>query len=312
VPERLTVSEGPGLPVYAWLAPADEVSAGDGVMLRLHRSQEAARRVGLTGWQRLVEQALAKDFAWLERDLRRLARHGSLYAPLGSVDELQASALAHARRFVLPDEPPPAISQAAYDRAVTDARARLTGLAHQLDTHVGAILTQRQQLAARLGPPPSPAPSPGQRAKPTTLSGFNQLKLPVSGAAISTAVKPATALAAELVALVPKDFLALTPFTQLQHLPRYLRALELRAERADNDLRKDADRARQLAPYAEAWRQLAATKPKSVEAARLHDEFRWMVEEFKVSLFAQELRTVRPVSAKRLDELLERVRAAGL
>jgi ATP-dependent helicase HrpA len=245
---------------------------------------------------------VSKDLTWLERDLRSLARHRSLYAPLGTVEELQGFALTCARRHVLPAEPPKTINPESFALAAAEARSRLTGLAHQLDTQVGTILTLRQQLAARVGP--APAVASGPRSKPATLTGFSQLVLP--GAKPATA-KSTPSLASELAALVPKDFLESTPFTQLQHLPRYLKALQIRAERAANDPGKDAERVRQLTPYLEAWSQLSTSRPGSIQAARLRDEFRWMVEEFKVSLFAQELRTARPVSAKRLDELLERV-----
>ena len=74
---------------------------------------------------------------------------------------------------------------------------------------------------------------------------------------------------------------------------------------------KDQERARQLAPYQSAWKQLQSTPPRSAEAGQAMPEFRWMIEEFKVSLFAQELGTAQPVSAKRLDEKLALIRQSG-
>ena len=71
---------------------------------------------------------------------------------------------------------------------------------------------------------------------------------------------------------------------------------------------KEQERARQIMPYQEAVNRFKATPPKSAEGRRLVAEFRWLVEEFKVSLFAQELGTVVPVSAKRLDQQLEQVK----
>ena len=81
-----------------------------------------------------------------------------------------------------------------------------------------------------------------------------------------------------------------------------------RIERAALNPSKDQERARQIAPYQNAWNQLQATAPRSPEARQAMEEFRWMIEEFKVSVFAQELGTAYPVSAKRLDEKLARVR----
>jgi ATP-dependent helicase HrpA len=71
---------------------------------------------------------------------------------------------------------------------------------------------------------------------------------------------------------------------------------------------KEQERAKQVAPYQDAVNRFRATPPKSVEGRRQFAEFRWLVEEFKVSLFAQELGTAVPVSAKRLDQQLEQLK----
>jgi len=114
---------------------------------------------------------------------------------------------------------------------------------------------------------------------------------------------------------VPADFLRTTPYAQLAQFPRYLKAMRLRAERARKHPAKDAERAVELARYVTAVAKLlgaaapsprpgakagAGARPPSTEAEAL----RWLVEEFRVSLFAQELGTAEPVSAKKLDRLL--------
>lgn len=71
---------------------------------------------------------------------------------------------------------------------------------------------------------------------------------------------------------------------------------------------KDAERAAQLAPYAQVVAGFAAKPSNIPEARAMQEEFRWLVEEFKVSLFAQELGTAVPISAKRLDQKLEQLR----
>ena len=108
--------------------------------------------------------------------------------------------------------------------------------------------------------------------------------------------------------MLPPRFLEQIPFDRLPHVPRYLKALLTRLERAALNPAKDQERARQIAPYQEAWKQLQAAPPRSAEARQAMEEFRWMLEEFKVSVFAQELGTAQPVSAKRLDEKLARIR----
>ena len=106
-------------------------------------------------------------------------------------------------------------------------------------------------------------------------------------------------------------FLERIAYDRLTHLPRYLKALLIRAERAALNPAKDRDRLRQLAPYQDALKALQAQPAGSAAAQRQIESFRWMVEEFKVSLFAQEVGTAVPVSPKRLDQQLEFVRQAS-
>jgi len=116
----------------------------------------------------------------------------------------------------------------------------------------------------------------------------------------------------ELEALVPKNFMDAYPLERLIHIPRYLEALRLRLGRGKVDYEKDRKKAEQVQPFIAALKRLEPgdpagkirSKPKAPEASpqrkRLIDEYRWMVEEFKVSLFAPELKTAFPISPKRL------------
>ena len=155
----------------------------------------------------------------------------------------------------------------------------------------------RQEILRHVGTVAAPVAS-----RPQKLTDFSQLGL------APVVPRPGNPLSDELAALLPARFLVVVPFAQLDHLPRYLKALLTRAERAKLNPTKDQERARQLVPYLEALRRLATAPPRSAETQRLAEEFRWLVEEFKVSLFAQELGTTVPVSTKRLDQQLERLR----
>ena len=91
-----------------------------------------------------------------------------------------------------------------------------------------------------------------------------------------------------------------TPWAALAHLPRYLKAVVLRLDKLRADPARDAQRLAELRPLEQRWlRRLAELK--GTADARL-SEYRWLLEELRVSLFAQELRTPQPVSAKRLDK----------
>jgi ATP-dependent helicase HrpA len=109
----------------------------------------------------------------------------------------------------------------------------------------------------------------------------------------------------ELGKLVPENTLAVYPDARLAHLPRYLEAIEIRAQRGVDNLERDLLRARELQVFSDRLeRLLRALGPQDSSAKRAAVEnFRWMIEEYKVSVFAQELKTVVPVSPKRLNRL---------
>jgi ATP-dependent helicase HrpA len=294
LPERITVTENPSLPLYAW--PGIEFAEGV-VNVRLFRARDQARDASLRGVQRLVELAIQKDLAWLEKDLRALSRFDALYAPIGDSAELRETALNHLKRYLLPAESFPALTRSAFDSAVAEARSRLPGLATQFMDRLGPLLQLRQQVQQRVGLAAAQAPS-----RSRTLSSLNQLE---------TRAPIATPFANELAQLTPSRFLGEMDYDRLPHLMRYLKALHVRCERAALNPVKDQERVRQITPYVEALRKLQ-TQPRPSPAARRQIEmFRWMIEEFKVSLFAQELGTAMPVSAKRLDQQLELARQTG-
>jgi ATP-dependent helicase HrpA len=295
LPQRITVTENGPVPVYAW--PGLQLEDGS-VSLRLFRSEELCRRASLGGIQKLVELALAKDFAWLQRDLRDLSRLSALTANLCPPDELATTAYDNLRRHVLPAEMFPALTGEHFLAAVEQTRSQLPGLATELVDRLGVILKLRQEIQRRCGPAPSlPA------TKPKTLSDFSQLSI-----AVKDTSKSVNIWAAELDTLLPRRFLEAISFAQLTHLPRYLKALATRMERATLNPVKDKERLRQLEPYLAALKTFADNPPPTMDGKRELETFCWMVEEFKVSLFAQELGTAIPVSPARLDQQLQRVR----
>ena len=105
---------------------------------------------------------------------------------------------------------------------------------------------------------------------------------------------------AQLQRLVAKRFLAQTPWPALQHLPRYLKGVVLRLDKLRADPARDAARLAELRPLEQRWLRRVA-ELRGAGHARL-DEFRWLLEELRISLFAQELRTPQPVSVKRLEK----------
>jgi ATP-dependent helicase HrpA len=113
----------------------------------------------------------------------------------------------------------------------------------------------------------------------------------------------------ELDALVPRNFAELYSLEEVAHLPRYLKTLEIRAERGAHDPEKDRVKAGQLKEFAAALQTMRESldPAASGEKRAAVEDFRWMVEEYKVSLFAQELKTRFPVSKKKLEDALKEI-----
>jgi ATP-dependent helicase HrpA len=105
----------------------------------------------------------------------------------------------------------------------------------------------------------------------------------------------------QLQRLVPKRFLAVTPWPQLQHFARYLKAITLRLEKLRADPARDSTKLSELRPQEQRYWRLVSERKGAVDDRM--SEFRWLLEELRVSFFAQELRTPQPVSVKRLDKV---------
>jgi ATP-dependent helicase HrpA len=244
------------------------VAVDAGVAMRLCKAPEEAQSAMCRGLFRLFELQLRYELAWLQRDLRDLRALGVLAAAWLPIKTLQEQGYVTLRRWICGRAVEP-LTAAAFGRELERARTDLRGVVSRLTDLLREILTLRQELVNH------PQEYPG--------------------------------LAGDLAALLPADFLAATPFQQLAHFPRYLKAMKLRADRWKENAVRDAERAKRLAPYVKA----VAALPTETGGAEAAERFRWLVEEFRVSLFAQELGTAEPVSAVKLDRALEALRRSA-
>ncbi len=246
VPERVHVCDQAGVAVYAF--PGLKNGPGGGVALRLFKTPEEAAEATAPALERLMEWQLAHPLACLHKDLKQLRELGALLATLGTTETLREHAYAALRNWACSASRVNTLTSAAFAAAVMKTKNDLLGLVPRLVDLVREILTLRQSLLVH------PNPYRGQGP--------------------------------DLTALVPADFLRVTPYSQLAHFPRYLKAMKLRADRWKQAQVKDTERAKQLAPF--------------LGVAAL----RWQVEELRVSLFAQELGTAEPVSVQKLERTL--------
>jgi ATP-dependent helicase HrpA len=190
------------------------------------------------------------------------------YMPLGTLEELRRQIIDVAidRAFLAEALPTDA---ASFDAVVAQGRSRLTLIAQEVCRLAATVLAEYATATRKL-----------KDSKP--------------GKDVADDVT------AQLQRLVPKRVVVDTPYAQLQHLPRYLKAVTMRLDKLRADPARDASRLAELRPIEQRyWRRVAERKGAS--DARL-DEYRWLLEELRVSLFAQELRTPQPVSVKRLDK----------
>ena len=117
------------------------------------------------------------------------------------------------------------------------------------------------------------------------------------------------ALTRELEHLVPQTFVAIYEIRRLDHLPRYIQAAAIRARRAMVDFEKDRAKSKEIIKFSDGLNQLLKELSPAVSAEKRQaiEAYFWLVEEYKVSVFAQELRTPIPISAKRLDKKLKEI-----
>jgi ATP-dependent helicase HrpA len=127
------------------------------------------------------------------------------------------------------------------------------------------------------------------------------------GSAPSALNRVAADLRAQLQRLVYKGFFSATPWEQLQHLPRYLKAMAIRLDKFPANPERDEKHAAGIAELAKLYQERSDKLRKAGATEAALENFRWQIEELRVSLFAQELRTPFPVSIKRLKKMWEAV-----
>jgi ATP-dependent helicase HrpA len=273
LPELMEISKGKqtliGFPAL--------IDLGDAVTIEVFDEPDVAAAKHRAGLRRLFSLQIKDALKYLEKNLPDLQKMATAYMLVGraadnsgggTLEELREQIIEVAldRAFLL--EPLPT-NEADFKKRIDDGRGRLTLIASEVARLAAAILVE---FAA------------AQRKIKDTKN----------------AAEAAADAAQQLQRLVPKRFLTLTPYAQLQHFPRYLKAITLRLEKWRADPARDAARLAELRPQEQRYWRLVAER-KGATDARLQ-ELRWLLEELRVSFFAQELRTPQPVSIKRLDK----------
>ncbi|AOW15540.1 ATP-dependent helicase [Hydrogenophaga crassostreae] len=273
LPELMEINKG-GQTLIGFPALID---LNDAVGIEVFDEPEVAAAKHRDGLRRLFALQIKDALKYLEKNLPGLQTMAAAYMQVGKTDsgsgggtqeELrnQIIELALDRAFLI--EPLPT-DEMAFKKRIDEGRGRLTLIATEIARHAGSILLEYGAAARKL----------------KDFRGSADLASDVSQ---------------QLQRLVPKRFLVTTPYAQLHHFPRYLKAVQARIDKARSDPARDTAKLAELRPQDQRFWRLVAER-KGVQDARLQ-EVRWLLEELRVSFFAQELRTPQPVSLKRLDK----------
>jgi ATP-dependent helicase HrpA len=273
LPELMEIRKG-GQTLIGFPALMD---LGDAIGIEVFDEPEVAMARHREGLRRLFALQIKDALKYLEKNLPGLMTMATAYMQVGKTDsgsgggtleELRSQIIELALDRAFLADPLPT-DEPAFKKRVDEGRGRLTLISSEIARNAGLILTEYAAAARKLKDSRPPA-------------------------------DVATDIGQQLQRLVPKRFLLTTPYAQLQHFPRYLKAVQLRLDKLRADPARDAAKFAELRPQDQRfWRMVA--ERKGVQDARLQ-ELRWLLEELRVSFFAQELRTPQPVSVKRLDK----------
>jgi ATP-dependent helicase HrpA len=264
LPELMEINKG-GQSLIGFPALVDLI---DAVQIEVFDELEVASQKHREGLRRLFALQIKDALKYLEKNIPELQKMAVAYMPLGTADELRQQIIEVAldRAFLMDPLPSDELS---FKKRIDEGRGRLTLIANEVARLAGVILIEFAAATRKI--------KDTKNAPEATADCAQQLQR-----------------------LVPKRFLALTPWTQLQHYARYLKAIVLRLEKWRADPARDGAKLLELKPQEQRYWRLVAERKGAVDDRML--EFRWLLEELRVSFFAQELRTPQPVSVKRLDK----------
>ena len=274
LPERMEVEAGGGQRVLGYPGLTDD---GDSVSLCVFDSPGEARAAHAQGLVRLFMLQFREQVKYLEKNLPGLTQMAMQFMAFGTLDELrrQLIELAFARACLGGSWP---TDEAGFRVCCLEAKPRLNLLAQEIARLIGQILTDWQSLQKKLQ---------AFKAYGSTLQDID----------------------AQVSRLINKRFVVDTPFERLQHYPRYLKAVALRLDKlkaaGSQGVARDTRLLAEFAPLWNHYERRASLRARQGVSDPQLEQFRWLLEELRVQLFAQELRTPVPVSSKRLQKMWE-------
>ena len=300
----------------------------ESVSIRLFPTRAEAEAAHRQGVRALLMRKFAKELSFVRRYHKIPAEYDRAALYFGGREAIEKAIEATLARDVL--ERGDIRTEAAFKAYEAEVGRTLFDKGHALTQTVIKTVELYAKLRAGLGKGSGEGAARARR--PSSLYELSKLKERVTPEYLD-------AIAADLDRLVPKDFLALYDIARLVRIPRYLEGLAIRLERGRIAPEKDKAKAAQLEPYAfelarlegslrrlKSGTQYSITNFGPVSGAKKEgqsivspisapekraavEELRWMIEEFKLSLFAPEIKTAFPISAVRLARKIAEIDA---
>jgi ATP-dependent helicase HrpA len=275
LPESIALNGTNNPEVYAY--PALEKQEDGCVDLRLFKDERNAQNAHVKGVKALCEIHFKKELKFLKRllilqgDMKRWANY------FGGARHLQDALYERVSRHLFQKN---IRTEAEFLSLVESAGPKILLKGQEVLNEVGPVL----------------------KAYHDTRTTFHTME--TTNRSNRTVLAFLAGLRKDLERLLPKRFLELYKSERLEHMVRYLKALAIRAERGLFHLEKDGSRAREIKIFVDQLQDFLNNLPDdaSDEKKRAIEEYNWMIEEYKISLFAQELKTPFPVSGKRLEK----------
>ncbi len=275
LPEMISIDgqNGQVLPAYPVLEPDDQ-----GVNLRLYTDRTKALATHKNGVARLFSIYFSKEIKHLKKNIAFSGEMKTCAMVLGGGEAVASAIVENVIGSLFARE---IRKETDFYEHAANMVNRILPEGRQLAEKIRPVLLQYREIRQRLGSLSSTAP-------PALLQ----------------------CIEASLAGLVPDNFIALYSADRIGHLPRYLKALSLRLERGVNDPEKDSAKEEKIEKYRNRLDELVKSLDawESDEKRAAVEDYFWMIEEYKVQLFAQEIKTAVRVSEKRLQERYAEIR----
>jgi ATP-dependent helicase HrpA len=256
------------------------VDAGSSVDIKVFDSAAEQRHAMWLGTRRLLLLTVPSPVKSLIRGLDNRAKLALGTHPYASIGDLLDDCVSAAADQLMAEHGGPAWDQSGFAALRDAVRGGLGATTFDVIDLVRQVLVAKQEVGSRLADLPSFAP------------------------AVSLAD-----VRAQLARLVYRGFVAETGLAHLADVVRYLRGVDRRLEKLQENPRRDVERTEEIAEITEEYRELVAGLPAGLSDSEPVRRIRWMIEELRVSYFAQTLKTAYPVSEKRIRKAMDEILA---